>query len=89
MPRRGLRPRDRRELPPPDFKFKSVLVSRLVSKMNYQGKRSTAEGARKFAPRPSLRRCKDARKSAASASAFTRKRPRSRIRHCVRWHVPG
>ena len=44
MPRRGLRPRDRRDQPPPDFKFKSVLVSRLVSKLNYQGKRATAEG---------------------------------------------
>ena len=43
MPRKGLRPRDRRPLPPPDFKYNSVLVSRFVNKINFQGKRLTAE----------------------------------------------
>jgi small subunit ribosomal protein S7 len=38
-----LRPRDRREQPPADYKFKSVLVSRLVNKLNFAGKRSTSE----------------------------------------------
>ena len=44
MPRKGLRPRDRRSLPPADFKYKSVLVSRLVNKLNYQGGKNKAEG---------------------------------------------
>ncbi len=43
MPRKGLRPRDRRDLPPGDYKYKSVLVSRLINKLNYQGKKSKAE----------------------------------------------
>src|SRR5271154_5624987 len=38
MPRKGLRPRDRRDAPPADYKFSSVLVSRLVNKLNYQAK---------------------------------------------------
>ena len=43
MPRKGLRPRDRREAPPPDFKFNSVLISRFVNRLNFQGKKSVAE----------------------------------------------
>ena len=43
MPRKGLRPRDRRDAPPADFKFNSVLLSRLVNKMNFQGKKLTSE----------------------------------------------
>ena len=43
MPRKGLRPRDRRDLPPADFKYASVLVSRLVNKLNYQGQKLAAE----------------------------------------------
>lgn len=43
MPRKGLRPRERRALPTPDFKYNSVLVSRLVNKLNYEGKKITAE----------------------------------------------
>ena len=43
MPRKGLRPRDRRELPPADYKHNSVLVSRFVNKLNFQGKKSRAE----------------------------------------------
>jgi len=43
MPRKGLRPRDRREAPPPDFKYNSVLVSKFVNKINYRGQKSIAE----------------------------------------------
>ena len=43
MPRKGLRPRDRRPAPAADYKFKSVLVSRLINKLDHQGKKSTAE----------------------------------------------
>ena len=43
MPRKGLRPRDRRDAPPADYKYSSVLVSRLVNKLNYQGKKLAAE----------------------------------------------
>ncbi|MCG2726677.1 MAG: 30S ribosomal protein S7 [Elusimicrobia bacterium] len=43
MPRKGLRPRDKRPLPKPDFKYNSVLVSRLVNKLNYTGKKIAAE----------------------------------------------
>jgi len=44
MPRRGLRPRERRDAPPPDFKYQSVLVSRFINKLNFRGKRSVSEG---------------------------------------------
>ena len=43
MPRKGLRPRDRRDAPPPDFKFNSVLISRFVNRLNFQGKKTVAE----------------------------------------------
>ncbi len=43
MPRKGLRPRERRGAPPPDFKYNSVLVSRLVNRMNFQGKKIVGE----------------------------------------------
>jgi small subunit ribosomal protein S7 len=43
MPRKGLRPRDRRGLPVPDFKCNLVLVARFINKINYKGKKNTAE----------------------------------------------
>ena len=43
MPRRGLRPRERRGFPMADFKYQSQLVSRFINKINFQGKKSTAE----------------------------------------------
>ncbi|MBI5623366.1 MAG: 30S ribosomal protein S7 [Elusimicrobia bacterium] len=43
MPRKGLRPRDRRPIPAPDFMHRSVLLSRLINKLNYQGKKASAE----------------------------------------------
>jgi small subunit ribosomal protein S7 len=44
MPRKELRPRERRGLPVEDSQYNSVLVSRFVNKLNFQGKKSTAEG---------------------------------------------
>ena len=43
MPRKGLRPRDRRPQPAPDFKHNSVLVARFINKLNFEGKKVTAE----------------------------------------------
>ena len=43
MPRKDLRPRERRGMPDPHFKYGSVLVSRLISRINYEGKKSMAE----------------------------------------------
>ena len=43
MPRKGLRPRDRRDAPPADFKYNSVLLSRLINKINFQGKKLASE----------------------------------------------
>jgi small subunit ribosomal protein S7 len=43
MPRKGLRPREKRGLPEPDFKYNSVLVSRFINKINFQGKKILAE----------------------------------------------
>ncbi|MFC1679486.1 30S ribosomal protein S7 [Elusimicrobiota bacterium] len=43
MPRKGLRPRDRRDFPPADHKYQSVLVSRFINKLNYQGRKLAAE----------------------------------------------
>jgi small subunit ribosomal protein S7 len=43
MPRKALKPREKRGLPQPDSKFGSVLISRFISKLNFEGKRSLAE----------------------------------------------
>ena len=43
MPRKGLRPRERREAPPPDFKYDSVLVSKFINKINHRGQKLVAE----------------------------------------------
>ena len=43
MPRKGLKPRERRAAPPADFKFNSVLVSRLINRVNFQGKKLVGE----------------------------------------------
>lgn len=43
MSRKMIKPRDRRGLPDPDFKYNSVTVARLVNRMNFAGKKSTAE----------------------------------------------
>ncbi|MCA6070762.1 MAG: 30S ribosomal protein S7 [Endomicrobium sp.] len=43
MPRKALKPREKRGLPEPDSKFGSVVVARFISKLNFEGKKSTAE----------------------------------------------
>ena len=43
MPRKGLRPRDRRPAPLPDYKYGSVLVSRFINKINFMGKKLAAQ----------------------------------------------
>jgi small subunit ribosomal protein S7 len=43
MPRKALKPREKRGLPEPDFKFGSVLIAKFISKLNFAGKKSTAE----------------------------------------------
>lgn len=43
MPRKALKPHERRPLPPPDIKYNSVLVARFINKINYRGKKSLAE----------------------------------------------
>jgi small subunit ribosomal protein S7 len=43
MPRKGLRPRDRREAPAPDYKYSSVLVARLINKLDFAGRKTKAE----------------------------------------------
>lgn len=43
MPRKSLKPRERRGLPDPDFKYGSVLVARLVNRLNFEGKKSLSE----------------------------------------------
>jgi small subunit ribosomal protein S7 len=43
VPRKQLKPRERRALPPPHFKYGSVLLSRFVNRLNYQGKKTLAE----------------------------------------------
>lgn len=43
MPRKGLKPRERRDAPPPDFKYNSVLLARMINRMNFQGKKIVGE----------------------------------------------
>ena len=43
MPRKPLRPREKRGFPPPDYRFNSLLVSRLINKINFRGKKNLAE----------------------------------------------
>ena len=43
MPRKGLRPRDRRPPPPADYRYKAVLVSRLINTLDHAGRKAQAE----------------------------------------------
>ncbi len=43
MPRKGLKPRERRDAPPAEFKFNSVLLARLINRVNFQGKKIVGE----------------------------------------------
>lgn len=42
MPRKEVKAREKRGLPPPDYKYNSVLVSRFVSKLNFRGQKNVA-----------------------------------------------
>jgi small subunit ribosomal protein S7 len=43
VPRKTLKPRERRALPDPHFKYGSVLVSRFINRLNFSGKKSMSE----------------------------------------------
>jgi len=43
MPRKALKPKQKRDLPAPDSKFGSALVTRFINKLNFEGKKSVAE----------------------------------------------
>ena len=43
MPRKQLKPRERRGMPDPHFKYGSVLLARFVNRLNFQGKKSLSE----------------------------------------------
>ncbi|MBN1621479.1 MAG: 30S ribosomal protein S7 [Endomicrobiales bacterium] len=43
MPRKPLKPREYREKPAPDYRYNSTLISRFVNKLNFKGKKNTAE----------------------------------------------
>lgn len=43
MPRKALKPKEKRSLPEPDSKFGSIVVARFISKLNFEGKKSIAE----------------------------------------------
>ncbi|MCA6070811.1 MAG: 30S ribosomal protein S7 [Endomicrobium sp.] len=43
MPRKALKPKEKRGLPEPDAKFGSVIIARFINKLNFEGKKSTAE----------------------------------------------
>jgi small subunit ribosomal protein S7 len=43
MPRKALKPKERRGMPAPDSKYGSVVIARFISKLNFEGKKSTAE----------------------------------------------
>jgi small subunit ribosomal protein S7 len=43
VPRKQLKPRERRALPDPHFKYGSVLVSRFINRLNFSGKKSMSE----------------------------------------------
>ncbi|MDR2708537.1 MAG: 30S ribosomal protein S7 [Elusimicrobiota bacterium] len=43
MPRKELKPKEKRGLPEGDTKFNSALLARLISKLNFRGKKNTSE----------------------------------------------
>jgi len=43
MPRKALKPKEKRGLPEPDLKYGSVVVARFINKLNFEGKKSIAE----------------------------------------------
>ncbi|HRY29487.1 MAG TPA: hypothetical protein P5079_05540, partial [Elusimicrobiota bacterium] len=43
MPRKELKPRERRGMPDPDYKYQSVLAARFIGRLNFCGKKMTGE----------------------------------------------
>jgi small subunit ribosomal protein S7 len=43
MPRKALKPKEKRGVPSPDSKYASVIIAKFISKLNFEGKKSTAE----------------------------------------------
>ncbi|MDR0977684.1 MAG: 30S ribosomal protein S7 [Endomicrobium sp.] len=43
MPRKALKPKEKRGLPEPDPKYGSVVITRFINKLNFEGKKSVAE----------------------------------------------
>jgi small subunit ribosomal protein S7 len=43
MPRKALKPKEKRALPEPDSKYGSVVIARFINKLNFEGKKSIAE----------------------------------------------
>ncbi|GMO66318.1 MAG: 30S ribosomal protein S7 [Endomicrobiia bacterium] len=43
MPRKALKPKERRSLPEPDSKYGSAIIARFIGKLNFEGKKSVAE----------------------------------------------
>ncbi|MDR0723869.1 MAG: 30S ribosomal protein S7 [Endomicrobium sp.] len=43
MPRKALKPKEKRGLPDPDSKFGSIVIARFISKLNFEGKKTVAE----------------------------------------------
>jgi small subunit ribosomal protein S7 len=43
MPRKALKPREKRGLPEGDSKFDSIMIARFINKLNFTGKKTTAE----------------------------------------------
>jgi small subunit ribosomal protein S7 len=43
MPRKELKPRERRGMPDPDFKFQSTLAARFIGRLNFQGQKYLSE----------------------------------------------
>jgi small subunit ribosomal protein S7 len=43
MPRKALKPKEKRGIPAADSKYGSVVVARFISKLNFEGKKSIAE----------------------------------------------
>jgi len=43
MPRKALKPKEKRGMVEPDPKYGSVLLARFINKLNFEGKKSTAE----------------------------------------------
>jgi small subunit ribosomal protein S7 len=43
MPRKALKPKEKRGKPSPDSKYSSVVIAKFINKLNFEGKKSTAE----------------------------------------------